>query len=117
AAGKATELLPRRGGGGSRLRRVGRLGDDVNRPGRIDREPRKRAGYVDDRRDVERKRPRLPAIGGEAEHERSDEAAEVPERVHAAGDDAGVIRRDVDWNRPARAEGEVGGGERHREQR
>ena len=66
-----------------------------------------RAAGVDERGDVERERPRLPAVDRDADNERADQAAEVAERVHAAGDDTGVVGRDVDRHRPAGAEGEI----------
>src|SRR3989441_13325731 len=83
---------------------------------RIDREPRDGAAGIDDRGDVERERPRSPPLDRESDDERADHPTEIPERVHEAGDDTGVIGRDVDGRRPAGAEREIRGREREREQ-
>jgi len=39
----------------------------------------------------------------------------LPQRVHAAGDDAGLIRRDVDRHGPARAAREIRRRQRERQ--
>ena len=57
----------------------------------------------------------MPAVDGDADDQRSDEAAEVSQRVHEAGDDAGVIRRDVDRHRPAGAKREIRRRQRERQ--
>ncbi|MEO8257634.1 MAG: radical SAM protein [Acidobacteriota bacterium] len=79
-----------------------------NRPPRIDGEPGDRAGDVDDRGDVKRQGPRVQAIDRPADHQRTNQPAEIAERVHQARDDAGMRRRDVEGRRPAGAERQIG---------